>query len=150
MTTDRPTVTVTAPNGDRWTVAYLPSMQRKRTGLGNGSGADAARYVRGILATYADASGLVRCAACGARCAVGRGTVVDGYAVAAIEADRAVADLDGWTVQGAGVPYGPATVLPVCPLHNGDQTARAALDATARERLDVAARAALDAHARRA
>lgn len=144
------TVTVTAPNGDRWAVPYLPSKQRARTGLGNARGGDAARYVRAILANYADEDGTVRCTACGARCGIGRGAIVDGYALAAAEADRAVADMPGWTHDGPSVPYARATVVPVCPLHNGDQTARAALDGPSRDRLERAARAALDAHADRA
>ncbi len=143
------TVEVIAPNGDRWTVAYLPSKQRARTGLGNARGGDASRYSRGLLAAYAEPDGTVRCTSCGARCGVGRGLIVEGNALAAAEADRVAKDLDGWTVVGGKLPYAPATVLPSCPLHNGDENARRALPPDGRERLHTAARRALDEHATR-
>jgi len=143
------TVVATGPDGGRWAIPYSPSHQRARTGLGNARGGDAARYVRAILATYADPDGTVRCTACRARCGIGRGTIVDGYALAAAEADRAIADLDGWTVEGGRTPYAPATVLPSCPLHNGDGNARRALDGPARDRLHLAALDALARHAHR-
>jgi hypothetical protein len=145
-----PNVTITAPNGDAWTVEYRTGVQRKRTGLGNASGGDASRYVQGILASYADADGTVRCAvpACGAVLGVGRAvtaTLADGRTtfLPAAEGDRVVADLPGWTAVPA-VPYSPATVLPVCPVHNGDASARADHH---RALADVA-RDALDRHAR--
>jgi len=142
--------TVTAPNGDRWTVQYRTGVQRKRTGLGNASGVAAGRYVLGILAARSDDGRSVRCAACGVRCGVGRGTVVDGWAVAAAEGDRAVADLPGWTVEGGRTPYAEATVVPTCPLHNGDQGARADMTEAQRHALETAVRHALDTYGERA
>lgn len=147
------TATVTAPNGDRWTVTYLPSKQRERTGLNTGrvSGADVSRYVRGILSTYGDGD-TVECAACGAVCGIGRSvraTLSDGRTtwLPVAEADRAVADLPGWTVDSVSgqAPYARATIVPACPPCNGDADARHA----GRERLAHAARCALDAHAER-
>lgn len=151
MTARTATMTVTAPCGDSWLVTYRPSIQRKRVGLGgNASGVDASRYVTGILATYAAEDGTVRCAACGGTCGIGRGTVRrNGDVLAAAEGDRAAADLAGWSFDGPAVPYSEATVLPVCPVHNGDAGARAALTDAQRAALDAATRSALDAHASR-
>jgi hypothetical protein len=142
-------VILTGPDGSRWSVPYLPSKQRARTGLGNARGGDASAYVRGLLAQHAGPDGTVRCAACGAVCGVGRGvaaTLADGRPtyLPAAEADRVLGDSEGWSVDAASLPYAPATVLPVCPAHNGDERARAPYRAA----LDEAGRALLAQHAR--
>ena len=106
---------------------------------------------RRAMLTDADAfAGFVRCAACGVLCATETGTEVDGFAVAVAQADRAVNDLPAFVVLDAeGRParaaYAVATVLPVCPEHNGSPRARERVT----DALPAAAVGRLDRHAER-
>lgn len=146
------TVTIEAPNGDRWTVPYTSSKQRPRTGLGKGGGADVSRYNRGLLRSYANGAETTECILCGdvigtahdVRLPMGDGRTAR---LAGAEADRVVMGLPGWTVESASgqAPYTPATVAPACRTCNGNGAERA----PHADRLAAIARDLLDRHADR-
>lgn len=128
------TATVTVDGATR-TFDVLTSRQRKRTGWGNGSGADASRhavecirYAADVLDAWQDRdAGLVRCVGCDTVCSVQDGATVTlagvTLAVAKVEADRPLQDANVSDVQ---VPYMPGTVVPACPTCNGRERDRAA------------------------
>lgn len=143
------TATVTAPNGDQWTLDYTSSKQRPRTGLGKGGGADCSRYNRGLIRSYANGADTTECILCGNVIGTAAGTTLDVAGMTVVldgaEADRVAQGLEGWTIDtpSGQFPYHPATVAPACRTCNGDPSARAAYG----DRLDTVARALLDAHA---
>ena len=129
---------VAAPYGAVWAVAAegtRPSLAVRRS----------------AMLTDADAfAGFIRCAGCAVLCATETGTAIDGFAVAVAQADRAVNDLPDFTVADADgrpvrVAYAVATVLPVCPEHNGSPRARESV----RDALTLAAVGRLIRHAER-